>query len=246
MAIDKVVFDGVEKGLTPPTFRIYTWSPPCITIGYHQKADSEVNLTKARDHGIDVVNRITGGRAVFHIDEFTYSLCAPNDASAWCSQSGESYHTISTGIVRSLPFKGLSISLEKGYPVELPRTKGAMSPCFTSTSRSEVVWHGKKLVGSAQRRKKNSFLQHGAMLLSEQHLRLVDYLNLTCSEKSAYLSLLNSRAISLDKILGKAVTFEQASNGFLEAFGQELNVDYESSSLSRDEWQKAMELAEEP
>ena len=100
MAVDEAILADVEAGISPPTFRIYGWSPPCISLGHSQNASRELDLERVRELGYDVVIRPTGGRAVLHIEELTYSLIAAHDSELWCGAQEPSYRAISQAIAQ--------------------------------------------------------------------------------------------------------------------------------------------------
>src|SRR5688572_13303837 len=178
MALDEAILAEVERGASPPTVRIYGWTPACISLGHSQKADRELDLETVRARGYDVVVRPTGGRAVLHIDELTYSVIAPYGAAPWCATQPSSYRMISQAVAQALDHHGFGLTLDRGYPVERPSGSRAMTPCFSSTARSEVVHGDRKVVGSAQRRFRGAFLQHGSILVSEAHRDMVACLRL--------------------------------------------------------------------
>ena len=198
MAIDEAILAEVESGRSPPTLRVYGWSPACISLGHFQRAEQELDLERVRALGYEVVNRPTGGRAVLHIDELTYSLIASPESEPWCATQALSYRTISQAVARALAEEGFGVSLDRCYPVEKPQDLRAMTPCFSSTARSEVVWGDRKLVGSAQRRVRGAFLQHGSILVSKAHRTMVDCLKLDAAKRARYLEILDRNAVCLE------------------------------------------------
>lgn len=224
MALDMAILSEVEAGRSPPTLRIYGWSPACISLGHSQRAEDEIDPAEAAGRGYDVVRRPTGGRAVLHVDELTYSVIAPFDAAPWCATHSASYRAISQALAEVLDQEGLGVTLERGYPVEKPRHLRAMTPCFSSTARSEVVWGDRKLVGSAQRRFRSAFLQHGSILLSERHRDIVSCLRLDPERRRAYLEILDLNAVSLEGILGRPVAWDRLARGFLPRLALALGI----------------------
>ena len=225
MAVDEAILAGVEAGESPPTIRVYGWSPACVSLGHSQDAAHELDLDRVRTLGYDVVVRPTGGRAVLHIEELTYSLIAAPDSEAWCATQALSYRTISQSVARALAEDGFGVSLDRGYPVERPQALRAMTPCFSSTARSEVVWGDRKVVGSAQRRLRGAFLQHGSILVSPAHRRMVDCLNLDEEKRARYLGILDRNAVSLEEALGRRLEWGSLAEGFEARFARALGVD---------------------
>jgi len=167
MAADAYLLELVEKGGTPPVLRLYGWDRPSITIGYHQKLERAVDLTRLGP--TPVVRRFTGGRALVHDDgELTYAM-AGNFAD--CPQLGrtlhDSYHIISQAIV--------SFYCELGWPARISRRDDPISlsqrtrvqkGCFSSVSQYEILVGDRKVGAGSQRRTKTSFMQHGAIKIS--------------------------------------------------------------------------------
>jgi len=157
MARDEVLVMSAESGeAVLPVLRLYGWSEPTISIGYAQDA----GLFGAV--GLPVVRRITGGRAVLHGDEVTYSVAAPSSHPLFAGGITGTYSVISGCIVAALEDIGIAASLAR--PAGRGRGGGRSEACFHAPSRSEVLVDGGKLVGSSQRRFKRAFLQHGSIL----------------------------------------------------------------------------------
>ncbi len=179
-------------------WRFYAWQPYAVTLGYNQDA-SGIDADKCRSAGIDVVRRPTGGRAVFHADEFTYSFFS--DSS---EQNAVLYRMVHEVI--QLALEGLGIHAEFCRST-LQRAQGAQTAgsvsCFTASARHELQVEGRKLVGSAQRKSRNVLLQHGSLPLSGRHKDLSEFI--TFSQGDAFESIrdeMERKTISLDEILG--------------------------------------------
>ncbi|MBN1969987.1 MAG: lipoate--protein ligase family protein [Candidatus Delongbacteria bacterium] len=192
-----------RNGLNAPIFRVYRWKPYCISLGYHQKIE-EIDREKLTESGIDIVRRETGGRAVYHADELTYSMIIPQNSEFYSDSIMEVYNRISTALVDGLKRSGVEMAeLERG---EAPDFKGLYkeklsSICFSSTSTFEVVAGGKKLVGSAQKRMKGAVLQHGSMLVGNRHLDLIDYLNISDKLKSRFKEQVGYKTTTVENLL---------------------------------------------
>ena len=236
MAIDCVLFDRVKQGQSPPTVRIYGWKPTCITLGYFQKANLEVNLKVISKMGIDVVNRPTGGRAVLHVNELTYSVIAPITQQDWCKSKASSYDFISQALTQALSIFGVTPNLDKSYPIEAKKNILAMNPCFSSSAKSEIMWETKKIVGSAQKRDQWAFIQHGSILCSLKYLEIVNYLKLNEVQKPNYLETLKAKSISLEQILNQPIAPQEISTDFLNRFTNALNIKGELGDLTEEEW----------
>ncbi|MGD0281315.1 MAG: biotin/lipoate A/B protein ligase family protein [Dissulfurispiraceae bacterium] len=159
MALDESVAAAVRKGESPPTLRFYGWLQPCVSIGAFQKI-SDIDTGYCADHDVQVVRRPTGGRGILHGEELTYSFSARNEG-LFSQGLLDSYRRISSAFSLGLERLGLSVNME----VRRQRVSGlARSPlCFQSTSYGELVSNGKKLIGSAQKRWGDGFLQQGSI-----------------------------------------------------------------------------------
>jgi lipoate-protein ligase A len=162
MAVDEVLLDGVAAGTAPPTLRFYEWSPPCLSLGYFQPIDV-VDLAGCHAVGVEVVRRPTGGRAILHDCELTYSVALP--ASVLGQDGGvlPSYYRLSLALQDGLRRLGVPATLApesaaSGAPVHGP-------VCFDRPSAHEILLQGRKLAGSAQMRRGGGILQHGSILI---------------------------------------------------------------------------------
>jgi lipoyl(octanoyl) transferase len=175
MALDEALARRLQSGTGSPLLRLFRWSPWAVSLGYNQNPE-DVDTAACRRDGIDVVRRPTGGRAILHAEELTYSVVM----FAGRRSVLDVYNAISGALVRGLALHGVSVSLQKSQP-NFPETYRHASaiPCFTSSARYEIEWKGRKLVGSAQRRFSGGahdvVLQHGSILCGPAHLRLADY-----------------------------------------------------------------------
>jgi lipoate-protein ligase A len=174
LALDEAIFQAVRQGASPPTMRLYRWSAPALTIGYAQDRDRDVDCPACRARGIEVLRRITGGRAVLHAAEVTYSVSAPAGLPGFGPGLAEAYRHIAAGLLAGLRLLGLDSAAATAAP---PRSPGQRRDpaCFATASRHEVVVGGRKLIGSAQRRAGGAFLQQGSILL-EAHGSLLTQL----------------------------------------------------------------------
>lgn len=164
MAVDEAMADACRQGLTGPTLRLYEWDRPAISLGYFQRAEHVVNLDQCRAAGVPVVRRTTGGRAVVHHRELTYSVVAPVPHPGFPPTIRGAYDVVARALARALTALGLTVEVHAREPRRMGH--GVGSPlCFDATSRSEIRINGKKAVGSAQRRWNRAFLQHGSIIL---------------------------------------------------------------------------------
>lgn len=164
MAVDEALADSCRRGARGPTLRLYGWDRPSISLGYFQQPEKILDLDQCRDAGIPVVKRTTGGRAVYHHHEVTYSVTAPVPHPGFPSTIRGTYEMIAHALEEALVNLGLHVERLDRNADRLRH--GAGSPlCFDATSRNEITLDRKKVVGSAQRRWPTAFLQHGSILL---------------------------------------------------------------------------------
>jgi lipoate-protein ligase A len=164
MAIDESIFHETIKNRKHPTIRFYSSCPVAVSIGYFQDMRIEVNIEKCHRAGIDVVRRITGGKAVFHCNEITYCIVAGDQEKIFPSDILGTYKAISKCIVRGLTYLGIRADLAEGGRVGAGEE--LKSCCFSVPSKNELLVEGRKICGSAQVRRRGGFLQHGSLLLS--------------------------------------------------------------------------------
>lgn len=221
MAIDEAL--ARSPNLHVPVLRVYRWQPFTISIGHNQSLE-ELDLLKCRRDGIGVVRRPTGGRAIFHAHEVTYSVMANEQLFGNKNNSIEIYNHISSAIVLGLQKLDLPVELQRMTEPDaaFPHYKNRFA-CFATSAKYEIHHNGRKVVGSAQRRLGESFLQHGSIILGNQHLNLVDYLRQAENGKAeAARQQLQEKTICIEAILQREVSYEEVvaklSAGFEEYF----------------------------
>lgn len=164
MAIDEAIFQETIKKRKNPTIRFYGSYPAAVSIGYFQDAKKELNIEKCCREGIDIARRITGGKAVFHFDEITYSVAAFESERIFPSDISGTYNVIARCIARALGNLGMKVDLSEDGRHQ---TKKEMkSCCFAAPSKNELLVGGRKICGSAQVRRRGGFLQHGLLPLT--------------------------------------------------------------------------------
>lgn len=225
MACDEFLARLLIEGRGRPTLRVYGWQPNAISLGFHQNA-GDIDHDLCRADGIDLVRRPTGGRAIFHAHEVTYSVVMHLEGRG----AMEVYAHISRALVLSLRHLGCDADVAPAtvdFPV-LYKSRAGVA-CFAAASRCEIRVEGKKIVGSAQRRYETSgprgggvVLQHGSILLGPQHRRLVRYVSDRRPHESVRAAL-EQRTMEAETILRRTVSFEEAAeavrSGFQDAWG---------------------------
>lgn len=163
MALDEAIFKAVESGSSPPTLRFYRWEPPAVSLGFGQATEASVNMDALAAEGFDLVRRPTGGKAALHADEVTYSLTARHGAVPGGKSLLRVYRTVAEAFALGLGELGLAAAL-------VPRKRDSLrvktEVCFAVPSSYELMVAGRKILGSAQRRSRRAFLQHGSIPLT--------------------------------------------------------------------------------
>jgi lipoyl(octanoyl) transferase len=162
MAADEAIYRLNHAEYALPTLRLYSWSRPSISLGYFQDAEKEINLEVCRKHKIDVVRRPTGGKAVLHGQDLTYSVVAKESNPLFPKDILGTYKIISQCIADGLSTLGIMAVMSSGLR-DAEHTLKAF--CFSEPSRYELLVGGKKICGSAQARSQGIFLQHGSLLI---------------------------------------------------------------------------------
>jgi len=228
MAVDEAMLQTHDAGATPSTLRVYGWQVPTLSLGYAQKTDQEVRLEICRQCGVEVVRRPTGGRAVLHDDEVTYSVVMPIDLPDGSRTLTEHYRLIGLALSAALSRLGLPVILARPQRSVMSR-QGASPACFAALSRYELSVAEKKLVGSAQKRAQNALLQHGSMPFTLDRDRLFQCLNVPPEQRAhlvqdAYVTMTAIHEVAATPI-GKADLHEALRYGFSTTFGVEFVPD---------------------
>jgi lipoate-protein ligase A len=225
MGIDEAVLASVSRGRSPPSLRLYGWKPPCVTIGYFQSLEAEVDLEACRSAGVDVVRRLTGGGAVFHDAEITYSLVVPLGHPLAPDDILESYRGICAGLIRGLGLLGVGASFE---PI------------------NDIAAGGKKISGNAQTRRQGCLLQHGTVLLDLDPERMFSLLRVPAEKlKGKLIEDVKARVTSLRALLGREVAYEEAARALRQGCAEAWGTELEEAPLSHGESTQAARLAAE-
>ncbi|MBW7887023.1 MAG: lipoate--protein ligase family protein [Bacteroidetes bacterium] len=233
MEVDEKLAQQLLRGEISSTLRVYGWKPWAISLGYNQK-ESEINEAECRARGIEIVRRPTGGRAILHANELTYSVVLPSEQKSIHAI----YSEISRAIASGLRFLGAEIEFEQHQPDFQMLYKSRNSiPCFSSAARFEILHSGKKLVGSAQRRYTSGsgneiVLQHGSILIGSEHQQLAELLNVPENEaRESIRRNLQERTTTLNDILQRDVSFEEVASALQYGFESELHIQFIASPI---------------
>ena len=214
MALDEVLMNCINYH-SMPILRIYGWRPPTVSIGYFQSMDEEVDIKRCRQIGIDVVRRITGGGAVLHESELTYSFIT----NVYPKNIMESYNLICDPIVMCINKLGFNA---KFAPL------------------NDIIVNGKKVSGNAQTRKKDTLLQHGTILLNVNVEKMFSVLKVPSEKvKDKMIEDVNGRVMGLNK------TFEQVAYNLKEAFSEKFGAEIIVDDLTIKEEESTKKLVKE-
>ncbi len=244
MAVDEAILEATARGEEHPTLRLYAWDPPCLSLGYAQPI-ADADLTALTSFGWELVRRPTGGRAILHTDELTYSVIGPANEPRLAGSVLESYQVISEALLAAL--HTLKIPAEAQEKPQLAPDADPKGPvCFEVPSNYEITIGGKKLVGSAQARRKQGVLQHGSLPLEGDLSRITKVLVFQNEDLRQGAALrIWQRATTVEQSQGRRVSWDQAAQAFRRAFAQTLNLDLQPAGLSQNEQKRANQLVQE-
>ena len=215
MAIDRAVLIAHSRGKVPPTVRFYQWRPSAISIGYFQSLEAEVDLEECRRLGVDYVRRITGGGAVFHEDELTYSIVVSEDHPSIPKNIMESYGVICGAIIRGL--KNLEID-SSYYPI------------------NDILVNGKKISGNAQTRKEKTVLQHGTVIMDVDVERMFSVLKVPNEKiKDKLISDVKERVTSIRHVCEEPMSFDDVARALKKGFEEQFEVTLQEGDLTSEE-----------
>jgi lipoyl(octanoyl) transferase len=246
MAVDEAIMWAAAEGLAPPTARLYGWSPPAVSLGYFQPVEGHVDTAELARRGWGLVRRPTGGRAILHDDEVTYSVVIAESALERGASVMGSYRELSRGLELGLQQLGLQAALGETATDAAHRqtAKDLPTVCFAQASRGDMVAAGRKVVGSAQVRRQGIILQHGSVPL---RLHLADQIAVMPGSRARVESQkhLGAAAQGIADLLGAPLTFEQVGRALAAGFEQAFGVRLEPGELSPAEQAQAETLRTE-
>jgi lipoate-protein ligase A len=242
MALDEAMLEHIGRGEAVPTLRLYAWDPPCLSLG-HAQPFADVDRTRLQERGWEVVRRLTGGRAILHTDEITYSVVAPGEEPRVAGTVLESYNRLAQALLQAVKELELPVEIKEGR-VDNPSMSNPV--CFEVPSTYEITVNGKKLIGSAQARRKEGVLQHGSLPLMGDLTRICQTLVFEneSARESASVRLLE-RATTVESALGRQVSWESAAQAFIHAFESQLGLSLIKRELSESESKRTEELVKE-
>ena len=243
MAVDESIAEAAAAGDVPPTLRFYRWQIPTVSLGRFQKI-ADVNEVRISQQGFDMVRRSTGGRAILHVDELTYSVAGPIAEPHMAGGVMDAYLRFSNALLSGLMSLGLSAE-KAGARARAGRELSAA--CFEMPSAYEITAAGRKLMGSAQSRRQGYVLQHGSLPLRGDVARLVDVLAMPCAAQEHLRQQLRQQAVTLAEALelspdSDQLDFPRIAAAMADGFASTLDQDLESGTLSPNELRRSAEL----
>jgi len=257
MAVDEAILEHIYRGESQPTLRLYAWNPPCLSLG-HAQPFADVDMARLKANGWEVVRRLTGGRAILHTDELTYSVAGSAEEPILAGGVLESYNRLAQALLYAVRELGLHVEIKEhvGHASSVTNSTGGESHaksvtyvnpiCFEVPSTYEITVHGKKLIGSAQARKKEGVLQHGSLPLKGDLARICQALVFKdeAARENAARRLL-TRAATVESVLGVETAWETAAQAFVKGFEAQLGIRFQRGEMSRSESERAEELVRE-
>jgi len=240
MAVDEAILRQAGSRQSPPTLRLYAWQPACLSLGYAQPF-ADADLARMEERGWGLVRRATGRRAILHTDELTYSICAALDEPLLQSATIlESYQRLAAILILAAQSLGIEAKMASQAPA-LRAEKGPV--CFEEPSAYEIVCGGKKLIGSAQARKKEGVLQHGSFPLQGDLTRITQALRFASeAERERAAANLLQRATTAEAVTGRIIPWQTAAEALIRAFETSTGLVLEWGELSSAEESLAEEL----
>jgi lipoate-protein ligase A len=231
MAIDEALFRIHQQKKVPPVLRFYGWERPAVSLGYFQDAEEEIDCAYCRGRGIDIVRRPTGGKAVLHGDDLTYSVVAGETPPFFSPDVVETYRIISGCIIRGLARSGIEAQIVD----EGRGTAGsAAGLCFATSYKNELLAGGRKICGSAQIRARGVFLQHGSVLIDFDPVEACAAIGKT-DDLDRRTQEIEASVTSVRETIGGDVSIRGLCRDIAEGFEEVLQVRLVEGALSPEE-----------
>ncbi|MFC3041672.1 biotin/lipoate A/B protein ligase family protein [Virgibacillus xinjiangensis] len=241
MALDESLLKWHSKGEIPPTLRFYGWSKPSLSLGRFQKS-STIDLDAVHRHNCHFVRRLTGGSAVLHDNELTYSLVINEQDPSIPTSVQEAYHVLSQGVLEG--YKNIGIAADFSVP-EKKRDRERTSICFEKPAFYEMVVDGKKISGNAQTRKDGVVLQHGSIPISMNTGMLFDLFRFSSEKhRERKRKAFAGKAADIAQLTGKQLSYEEMTSAFKKGFEDGLGIHLHPFTLSEEQWEEVHQLAE--
>lgn len=245
MAVDEAILIAHSEGLVPPTIRFYSWKPATLSLGYFQNAAKDIHLEMLEKHKLGFVRRLTGGRAVLHDQELTYSVIITEDQMPQTVTAA--YREISQGLL--LGFRKLGLDAYFAIPQTASQKAALKQPqsavCFDAPSWYELVVEGRKVAGSAQTRQRGVVLQHGSIPLELDVDLLYDLFQFPSERvkermKAGFLK----KAVAINQLRERPATLEEVKQAFKQGFAEGFQIELQEGQLTAREAELVQELVQ--
>jgi lipoate-protein ligase A len=239
MAKDEALLKAVQQGLASVTVRFYRWAPATVSLGYFQAAE-DVDREAIGRLGLGLVRRPTGGRAILHDDELTYSIVAPGEAIPGGRNIGRSYLSISEALMRGLEILGIEASVGD----EKATRDNSPAACFALSTRADLTARGQKVIGSAQMRREGFILQHGSIPVAlDLGKHAAVFGAVSGAEKAA--EQLAAKASGVAGLIGRRPSWEEMERAFALGFAEVFHARMEAGEMTAAEEAEAEKLEAE-
>ncbi len=243
MAVDESILEHIYRGESQPTLRLYSWKPACLSLG-HAQSFADVDMERLKSRGWEVVRRVTGGRAILHTDELTYSVTGSAEEPVLAGGILESYNHLAQALIFAMRELGLPVEMKE--QADQPAAKNLNPVCFEAPSTYEITVNGKKIIGSAQARKKEGVLQHGSLPLTGDLTRICQALRFKDeSAREVAAQRLLARATTIQSVIGVETDWGTAAQSLVRGFESQLAIQFQNGILSPSEEKRAAELVEQ-
>jgi lipoate-protein ligase A len=244
MALDEAILLSVGREKSPPTLRLFAWDPPCLSLGYAQPF-SDIDMGAITEKGWEIVRRPTGGRAILHTDEITYSVIANHSEPRLAGSIVESYRRLSGALLEAFNILGIQANADKEYDLpEQVDKRGAV--CFEVPSNYEITIGDQKILGSAQARRSEGILQHGSLPLFGDISRITQVLSFPDeSKRNLVAKRVLERAATVESVLHKTISWEEAASAFEKGFERALDLRFVIEEPTEQELIEARRLVRE-
>ncbi len=240
MAIDEAILNARLRGVVPSTLRVYRWSPPALSLGYFQKRETELDIKRCSELGIDIVRRLTGGYAVLHDDELTYSVVTSDKYGFPNKSLPESYRLLNSGLIAAYGMLGLDVCLT------VDEERPSSAACFSSAGLADLTFQGRKIAGSAQYRTGNALLQHGSLPISLDTQLLFSMLKFPSTDiRDRAQAHYSKKATTLSEMLGNKIGWQDLKEALFKGFQIGLGIELYEDTLTPEEFELSRRLAEE-
>lgn len=246
MAADEKLLEWHSEGIIPPVVRFYGWNPPSLSIGFFQKVEKEINMEAVKKHQLGFVRRPTGGRAVLHDEELTYSVIVTESYPSMPKSVTEAYRVISEGVLQGFRYLGLDayFSVPKTKEEEEQLKNPRSSVCFDAPSWYELVVEGRKIAGSAQTRQKGVILQHGSIVIDMNEDQLFDLFKYPSERvRERMQRAFKNKAVSINDLTGTKVSIEEVTEAFKKGFEKGLDIHMTPYAFRKEQEEEILELA---